>query len=62
MAVRLKNSRIMPVSNSRTPDRWRRAGAPMVGILGSYFLACAEDRGYRGGREWLVSHYLFQEP
>ena len=47
-------------------DHWRLSGQHYARTLGAwlatwrlFFLACQETWGLRGGREYLVSHYLF---
>jgi cyclopropane-fatty-acyl-phospholipid synthase len=64
--------RVSGLHYARTAEAWlarmTRNRDAIVDVLGSrstynewrvFFLACAELWGYRGGREWQVSHYLF---
>ncbi len=63
--------RVSGLHYARTAEAWlerldanRAAVERVVGRAGAanwrvFFLACAELWGYRGGREWLVSHYRF---
>ena len=63
--------RVSGLHYSRTADAWlerldanRSQAEQLVGRAGvaewrAFFLACSGLWGYRGGREWLVSHYRF---
>ena len=63
--------RVPGLHYARTAEAWlarldanRTEVEALVGRAGAaewrvFFLACAELWGYRGGREWLVSHYRF---
>ena len=48
--LRLFEATLAPKDAARQLQRWRM-----------FFMACAELFGYRGGGEWLVSHYLFSK-
>ena len=63
--------RVSGLHYARTAEAWlerldgnRAEVERVVGRVGAaewrvFFLACAGLWGYRGGREWLVSHYRF---
>ena len=65
--------RVSGLHYARTAEAWlerldanRREVERVVGRRGAadwrvFFLACAELWGYRGGTEWLVSHYRFSK-
>ena len=48
--LRLFEAALGPKDAARQLQRWRM-----------FFMACAELFNYRGGNEWLVSHYLFSK-
>lgn len=48
--LRLLEVTLVPNGAARQFQRWRM-----------FFMACSELFGYRGGREWFVSHYLFSK-
>jgi cyclopropane-fatty-acyl-phospholipid synthase len=66
----LEHWRLSGMHYARTAEAWlerlganereiaERFGEPFLARWRVFFLACAELWGYRGGREWLVSHYL----
>jgi cyclopropane-fatty-acyl-phospholipid synthase len=54
-----ERARVMPVLEAT----YGTAGARRWWVYWRvFFMACAELFGYRGGREWIVSHYLFERP